>query len=203
MSEINTYKNLSDDSFVSLGNSYRIVLDTLYRRKFYYRTANCIHNSIHMVNNQITLNKGRAHGIEPDMAVISPQGLVGKTISVSEHFSLVLPIIHPKATFSIQVLDSYYFGLLKWDGGKPTHAKFTEIANHADVQPGDTVITRESLTLPKGIPVGEIVSVQPIEGSNFLDVDIRLFVDFASLYHVQVVQNALKEEQIKLEQQVP
>lgn len=199
MDQITDNNNKSNDAFVSLSRSLVTKNDTIYRRKFYYYAAKSINSSYVQIENSVTLNKGRANGIKPDMAVINAHGLVGKTASVSEHFCLVLPVINPRAAFSVKVKGQQYFGVLKWTGEDYRYASVKEMAKHAQIQPGDTVETRESLFLPEGILVGRVVKAQPIEGSNFLDISLELFVDFSRLYHVQVVENLMREEQQNLE----
>jgi rod shape-determining protein MreC len=135
------------------------------------------------------------------MAVINGKGLVGITTSVSDNFSVVLPIIHPRALHSVQIKHKHYFGILNWDGKNFRITKMEEVANHANVVVGDTVETRESDILPEGIPVGKVIEVEPIKGSNFLDISIELFVDFNNIYYVYVIENMMKEEQQLLEEE--
>ena len=66
------------------------LFDTLNRQTYKFTVAKVISNSSNNRNNYLMLNKGKRHGITPDMAVINPQGIVGTIVSVSENFSWVM-----------------------------------------------------------------------------------------------------------------
>ena len=53
--------------------------------------------------NTITLNRGSVDGIEQEMAVISPQGLVGMVSSVSRHSCQVILLTDPRLPASAMV----------------------------------------------------------------------------------------------------
>jgi len=161
--------------------------------------AKVINSTYTKVENFITLNKGTIGGLKPNMAVTSTKGLVGIITSVSDNFSIVLPIINPRSWFSVQVKHKHYFGILKWDGKNFNIAQITEVANHAELIVGDTIETRESDIFPEGIPVGRIISSDFVEGSNFLDISVELFVDFTNIYYVYAIENMMKFEQDSLE----
>ena len=62
------------------------------------------------------MNKGRKDGVEPDMGVVSERGVVGIVSTVSDHFSVVIPLLNPKFKLSCKVLGSSYFGTLAGTG---------------------------------------------------------------------------------------
>jgi len=192
-------KNKEDDSYVIVNKEYVLIEDTLRKTKFRYYSAKVINSTYHHVQNSLTLNKGKTGGLKPDMGVISQQGLVGVISATSDNFSIVLPIIHPKAWYSVQIKDKHYIGILKWDGKDFRTAQMAEVANHALLAIGDTVETRESGILPEGIPVGIIKKFEKVEGSNFLAISVELFVDFSQVYYVFVIDNLMKPEQKDLE----
>ena len=67
--------------------------------QFEFIPARVIRNSTDQNYNYITLNKGRSDGVKKDMGVISPQGIVGKVIDVSEHYCLVLSAINVSSPY--------------------------------------------------------------------------------------------------------
>jgi rod shape-determining protein MreC len=192
-------RNDKIESFAIVNKDYVVINDTLRRIKYRHYTAKVINSTYTKVENFITLNKGKISGFKPNMAVISTKGLVGIITSVSNNFSIVLPIIHPRSWFSVQVKHKHYFGILKWDGRDFNIAQIAEVANHAELIVGDTIETRESDIFPEGIPVGKISNVEYVEGSNFLDISVDLFVDFTSIYYVYAIENMMKLEQDSLE----
>ena len=70
----------------SAGTSY----DSVPRRQFSFIPAKIINASINKQFNFLTLDKGRHHGLEPEMAVISPRGVVGVVYSVSGNYASVI-----------------------------------------------------------------------------------------------------------------
>ena len=58
--------------------------------------ADVVNNSVTYLSNYITVNKGRKDGVEPDMGVVSERGVVGIVSTVSDHFSVVIPLLNPK-----------------------------------------------------------------------------------------------------------
>ena len=81
--------------------------------------AHVISNSIKQKDNFITLDKGSKDGIRTEMGVVSGTGIVGITYLVSNHFSVVLPILNTHSNISCRLRGTNYFGSLKWSGGSP------------------------------------------------------------------------------------
>lgn len=191
--------NKEKSSFMIVNKEFAVINDTLYNVKYRYAPAKVINSTYSKIANFITLDKGTVNGFKENMGVINDQGLVGVITSTSKNFSIVLPIIHPKALFSVMVKKKHYFGLLKWDGKQYSVAKMNDVSNHAVLEIGDTIVTRETTIFPEGIPVGTIQAFEEIKGSNFLDIDVDLFVDYSKIYQIYCVENLLADEQIELE----
>lgn len=178
-----------------------MVGDTTSLQQYEYSTARAINGTTNLVGNFITLNKGFGQGVRRDMGVISPEGMVGVVVNCSRNFSTVLPIINTRFTASVEIKRTKNFGLLRWDGVDPRYAKIDDIANHARIVKGDTVVSRTSSKIyPTGVVVGIVDKIEQPEGSNYLDLKIRLTVDYSRLTTVYVTNNLLKREQEKLEQ---
>ena len=74
------------------------------------------------------------------------------------------------------------------------------VPKHIDIQKGDSVITSSFDTIfPKGILIGEIVSINKDTNSNFYDIDIMSSQNFYNLSMVYVVDNILYQEKKALE----
>jgi rod shape-determining protein MreC len=194
-----TLHNQNRSSFVIVDNGFSLINDTLYKVKYRYAPAKVINSTYSKVANFITLDKGSISGFKENMGVMNDQGLVGVITSTSDNYAIVLPIIHPKALFSVMVKDKHYFGLLKWDGKQYDTAKMNDVSNHARLEIGDTIVTRETTIFPEGIPVGRIKEFETIKGSNFLNISVELFADYSKVYQVYAVENVLAEEQVELE----
>ncbi|MBL4578194.1 MAG: rod shape-determining protein MreC, partial [Flavobacteriales bacterium] len=77
--------------------------DTIYKQRYTYLNAEVINNSIFNRNNYLTLNKGYSQGIEPEMGVISSNGVVGIVKDVSEYFCTVLSVLHKNSRISSRI----------------------------------------------------------------------------------------------------
>ncbi len=74
------------------------------------------------------------------------------------------------------------------------------IPSHLEIRKGDTVLTSTySSIFPEGVMVGTIESFEKIAGNTFFDVIIKFSTDFSRLKYVNIVNNLMKEEQIRLE----
>ena len=192
-------RNRLDDLEKQREKSSILRSDSIPGRQFAYIPARVINNSTNKQFNFITLNKGRHHGIEPEMAVISPEGVVGVVYAVSGNYATVIPMINRNFRLSAKIRRNGYFGSLSWPGSDYHEAILEEIPFHVEILPGDTIVTSGfSAIFPEGIPVGTVQDFEALEG-NFYTITVEIAVDYKKLSHVNVIRNLLREEQLELE----
>lgn len=180
-----------------------LLLDTLNRQSYRYTVAKVISNSTSNRNNYIMLNKGKRHGIQHDMAVISPEGIVGTVVSISDNFSWVMSVLNKHSKVSARINRLNQMGTVLWQGNNPGRGSLTDIPVHVKVVKGDTIYTSGfSYIFPEGIMVGTVESIKVKEGDHFYDIDFRWAADMNSLTHVYIVKNLFREEQVELSKQV-
>lgn len=169
---------------------------------FQFVIAEVVNNSISQLSNYITINKGRKDGIQPDMGVVSEQGVVGIVSNVSDHFSVIISLLNPKSKLSCKVLENNSFGYLTWDGRDADYAILEELPRHAEFHKGDTIVTSGySAIFPAGLIVGVVDDFYKERDDNFYALRVKLATPFSSLQHVRVIQNAYRNEQIELEKE--
>ena len=106
------------------------------------------------------LDKGSKDGIEPDMAVITPAGIVGKIVQVLPFSSQVLPINDQFSGVGVALKSSRLQGILRGTSNGVTTLQY--VMSDEKVEPGEEVITSGGDRIfPKGLPVGKVVSVEP------------------------------------------
>ncbi len=172
--------------------------DSVPHRQFSYIPARVINNSVNKQFNFITLNKGSHHGIEAEMAVIGPSGVVGVVYATSGNYSMVIPMINRNFGLSAKILKNGYFGSLSWSGSGYDEAILEEIPFHVEIQPGDTIVTSGYSTIfPEGITVGTIAEFEA--QADFYTILVDISVDYKNLQYVTVIRNLLQEEQRELE----
>ena len=168
--------------------------------EYQFISAKVINSSTNKLQNYITLNKGAIDGIKIDMGVISDEGVVGIVKTVSNRFSVVIPILNPKIEVSCKFKRNNYNGGLLWSGEDYRYANMTDIARHVEIKLGDTIIT-SGLTsaFPEGIPVGNIEDFKIKESDAYYRIKVKLAVNFRTLSHVKVINYLNFQEQKELE----
>lgn len=210
-SSVKEYSSLgAENDRIAGENAY--LMEQLYRMKglegteaadtasypFRFINAKVIRNTIGTTHNYLIINKGSNHGVEEDMGVITPFGVVGITRGVSENYSYVLSFLNTSQQVSAKIGKSSTFGPLGWKGGNENMAVLDEIPQHLDIKQQDTVYTSGySSFYPPDIPLGVVTDSKIVNGVH-LSVNVRLLQNFRSLSQVMVVKNNGREEIEKL-----
>lgn len=164
--------------------------------------AHVISNSIKQKDNFITLDKGSKDGIRTEMGVVSGTGIVGITYLVSNHYSVVLPILNTHSNISCRLRGTNYFGSLKWSGGSPLQAYMDDIPRHARCKIGDVVETSGfSSVFPAGIFVGKVIQINNSKDGLSYRLEVQLSTDLAQIRDVCIVSNSLQAELDSLQRQ--
>ncbi len=151
-------------------------------------SAKVVSNSVTLPNNLITINRGRADGIESDMGVACGNGLVGVVYLASEHYAVVIPVLNVHSHISVTIRGRGYFGYMTWSGGSPVEAYVEDVPRHAQFEVGDWVETSGySSIFPSGITVGKITEISDSEDGLSYRLKIHLSTDFANLRDVCVI----------------
>ncbi|MEA3316953.1 MAG: rod shape-determining protein MreC [Bacteroidota bacterium] len=175
--------------------------DTINKQKYFYSPARVVNNSVKTQHNFITINKGRENGICEEMAVVSKDGVVGIVRAVTDNFATVISLINRDLKISSKHKNSGYFGSVYWNGEKYNKAILSDIPLHAQISIGDTIVTSGySSIFPGDIIIGYI-SAYSKKGGSFYEIEIDLSVDFKKLSFINVIDNSLRVEKNKLEEQ--
>ena len=170
-----------------------------YLSQFGLVPAKVISNSLDKTDNLITIDKGSADGIHKDMGVACGNGLVGVVYLVSEHYSIVIPVLNSQSNISCTIQKRGYFGYLRWKGGSSDIAYVEDIPRHAHFRKHDKVVTSGySSIFPPGIMVGEIQQVYNSKDGLSYRLKVKLSVDFGKLRDVCVINDKAMEERIEL-----
>lgn len=184
------------ESYISYTDTVFTVHDTVYRQHYTYTEARVVKNSWSQQNNYIMIAKGTEQGIQPDMAVISPDGIVGIVMSASRNFATIMPVLHSDSRNSVKVKRTGISGSLVWDGRDYRYAQVVDVPTTHQFNEGDTIVTSGlGGDFPEGVPVGYVVSTETLSGSGFYKLRIRLATDFNKLDHVYIINNRFREEQ--------
>ncbi|MBD3380366.1 MAG: rod shape-determining protein MreC [Candidatus Omnitrophica bacterium] len=122
------------------------------------------------------INKGEEDGISKNSAVCSSEGLLGKVVDPGGRISPVMMMTHPGFKTGGILKDTRINGIVVGEG--KGRARMLYIPIDAEISPGAEVITSGySRIFPKGIPVGEVVSVGKSRTGLYQYAVIRPFAD--------------------------
>ena len=89
--------------------------------------ARVIKNSLNRLDNYLTLDRGSADSIRPEMGVVDANGVVGIVYKTTPHYALVISLLNSKSSLSCKIQGSDYFGYLKWEGGDSQYAYLRDL----------------------------------------------------------------------------
>jgi rod shape-determining protein MreC len=197
-------RNRLPESFQRMQNGWVKINDTLFHQQYEYIPASVINSTSTKRNNYFTLNIGSKQGIKHGMGVFSDKGIVGIVHIASDHFSVVKTVLTENINVDVMIEPIGLFGLLKWDGRDPRRGSITGISNDLKIKRWSKVVTRGgSGIFPRGLNVGKVEKLNPVEGKPLWDVVIRFSEDYRTIQRVYVIKNLFQEEQNKLESLIP
>lgn len=173
---------------------------TKYRR-YLWREAKVVNNSVTSEKNYIQLNRGAAQGIGENMAVINADGsAVGVVVNVSNNFSQVMSLLHVQSKVTASLKKTGDYGTLEWDAKDPRFVTLSGISKNIDVKRGDTVLTSSySYNFPPGFLIGRVASLKSDPSTGFYTIKVKTATNFNSVQHVFVIENLQRQEQLQLE----
>ena len=152
--------------------------------------ARVIKNDFYKSDNFITIDIGSDQGIESDMGVICPTGIVGVVDRSTDQFSRVISILNSQISLNAQIKGTATIGSLKWDGNNPYTMSLEDVPRLAQVNKGDTIITgKQSTTFPPDILIGVIKDAKLTENGSRYKINVELFNDMTNLDYVNVIKN--------------
>jgi len=133
----------------------------------------------------VTIGKGTSAGLRPDMAVLSPDGVVGRVIVPSARAAKVQLLIDRNAAAGALVERTRAQGVAMGTGEDTLQLQY--VLGTADVKVGDVVVTSGIDGIyPKGFVIGRVEFVEKAGGA-YRELRLRPAVDFTSLEDVLVV----------------
>jgi rod shape-determining protein MreC len=134
----------------------------------------------------IIINRGTRDGIQVGNPVISPLGLVGRVENVTANLSWVRLANDPSSAVNARLQNAGVEGTVigQLQGG----LRMEYIPQQALVEAGDLIVTSGlGGTFPRGIVIGQVISVQRQQADLFQAAEVRPTVDFDDLDIVSVV----------------
>ena len=173
-------------------------LQKIHRSGYHITPVQVVDKSINKTDNYMTVDRGTADGVRPDMGVMGIDGIVGVVYMCTEHYSLVMPLLNGKSSVSCRVQGSD-MGYLRWEGGDPRYAMLYDLPRYSDVAVGDTVVTSgNSSFFPEGLMVGVVSELFPSSDGLYITLKVELATQFSGLEHAFVIRRMDAGELVEL-----
>jgi rod shape-determining protein MreC len=202
--------NLLGSNIAAPDASVRIVTDSVYKdslnkfRKYNWLPAKVIGNTVSLQTNFLTLERGHLQGVKKGMAAISPEGIIGVVVEVSDNTSKVMSLLHRNSRVSAMLKKDNNAGSIEWDGASPYYLLLRNVSKGAKVAKGDTVVTSTySANFPPYQIIGRVAEIDADPSSNFYTLKIKTAVNFFTVQFVYLVENMRYQEQFDLENHSP
>ncbi len=157
-------------------------------RPFALLSAAVVGKDFNSWSRTLVINQGSRSGVQTGMAVVRPEGVVGRILTTSNHFSLVQLILDSNSDIPAIVERTRAEGIVS--GKIPHHCRIKYLNRLADIRVGDRVLSSGlGGVYPKGLIIGAVNSVQKKKYGLFQEVIITPAVDFAKAEEVFVVKN--------------
>jgi rod shape-determining protein MreC len=166
----------------------RLQLLLNFKEKFISKTlaAQVIGTSGSEKSRSIYIDKGSSDGVQPDQAVITATGIVGKVLHVyGDHTSNVLLVNDQTSGVGVILEKSRLQGILR--GTANGELAVEKIMSEEAVQPGERVLTSGGDQIfPKGLDVGTVSKVNP-GADSFLNIRLQPAAHLSKLEEVLIV----------------
>ncbi len=138
----------------------------------------------------LVLDKGASDGIKPDMAVITPDGVVGKIRDVFEYSAQVLLLNDPSSGAGVVLTTTRSRGILRGTGSGGL--QIGNLLPDERIKPGEPVITSGGDRIfPRGLSVGVVTSIKPDpEHQPYAAITVKPAANLDRLEEVLVVTDA-------------
>ena len=131
----------------------------------------------------LILDKGKKQGLKKDMAVVVPEGLVGRILEVGNQTSRAILLIDGDARVSAVSEQSRAQAVTAGDGSSEMKLKYLDLDSGISV--GETVLTSGVGGLfPKGLRIGMITAVSKDNDGLHLLANVKPYVNFSKLEEV-------------------
>lgn len=159
-----------------------------FKEKYIYKTvaAQVIGTSGTEQSHVLLIDKGSQDGLKPDMPVITPDGIVGKTRDVFRHTSQVLEISDVTSGAGVILQTTRIRGVLRGDSwGQP---EIVNVSPDERIQKGEPVLTSGGDAIyPRGLAVGIVDRVIPQPEGTLINILIKPSANLARLEEVLII----------------
>jgi len=138
----------------------------------------------------VTVDKGERDGVKKGMAVISPAGVIGRTLKIAPHYATVLLITDYNSAVDSIVQRTRAKAIVEGKGENRCQLKY--LLRTEEVAVGDAVVTSGlGGNFPKGLMVGQVKKVDKKGHGVFQYAELVPSVDMTRLEEVFIIVEPL------------
>jgi len=178
----------------------RALLEATQGRAYTFKFAEIKQVDLDPFSHKIWIDRGSEARVVVGQAVMDGLGIVGQVEDVHRYFSIVRLISDPDHALPVQI-NRTGLRTVAYGSGQTSHLLMPNVPLHADVSPGDLIVTSGfGDRFPPGFPVGEVERVQRDSGATFAAVYMRPFAALDRGREVLLVEPQFKKTEPPVEQ---
>ena len=141
------------------------------------------------LNSFITASAGSDDGVQPGMAMINSDGLIGQVILVSNQYSQILPYNNSMFRVSAQVEGTRAYGIVTRSSRTGRELILQFVPETIPVEPGQIVQTSGfGNQYPPGLPIGVVTHTEPGRGVETQTIYLEAFTDLNTLAEAFIME---------------
>lgn len=160
-------------------------------KNYDYVGCNIVGYSGGNISNGYIIDKGTKDGVDKDMIIITPVGLVGKVTKAESDFSIVQTILNENIAVASMIESTRETTAILQgitDNKKNNLTKLSNIPIDSQIKEGDVILTSGLGGMyPQEIRIGEVVSVEVDSVAIMKTAIVKPYVDFNKLEELFVV----------------
>lgn len=134
----------------------------------------------------VLLDKGESEGIQPEMGVVTPDGVVGRVVKTTGSTAVVLLLTDPNNALAALLQRTRDEGIVEGTSQRSVRMKYIPLLS--GVRTGDWIVTSGMVGgFPRGLPVGVVTKIEKEEGEGFQVAEVEAAADFSKLEEVLVI----------------
>ncbi len=177
---------IGQEEMIRENQRYKQLLD--FKHSLVYSTvaANVIGRDPDNWSSSMIIDRGRVHGLETGMPVVSPLGVVGKIAEVGSSVSKVILLVDPNFSVAAVVQRTREAGVVS--GTLEPVCRMRYLDGTSNIRPGDKVISSKmSLSFPEGLLIGHVYEVYESQSSPTLECLVEPVVNLSQVEEVLVI----------------
>jgi len=148
------------------------------------------------MNNVLVIDLGEKDGVRPNMAVITPRGVIGKVVQVSHssaNVQLITDVENGSRVSAVVQGPSRAIGVIDGYDAQQGTLILSKVPLEDAIEPGQRVVTSGfGGIFPPGLLIGTIESVQTGENGLSLEARVRPAADLVHLDEVFVIMGGME-----------